>query len=402
MPLLVRGGRVVDPASGTDEALDLLIEGGRIARRGKGLAPPKGAEVLDARGLVAAPGFIDMHVHFREPGQEYKEDIESGTRAAASGGFTSVACMANTDPVNDTSSITERILKRAREAGSARVHPIGAVSVGLKGEALTEMAEQQAAGAVAFSDDGVPVRTAALMRAALDYAGMLGAPILDHAEDRSLSQGKVMHEGRVSTLLGLSGNPAASEDICVFRDIRLAELTGARVHILHLSSRGAVDLIRQARRRGARVTGEATPHLFTLTHEAIQGFNASAKMAPPLREEEDRQALLEGLRDGTIEVIASDHAPHYEAELQVEFDEVPFGVVGLETAVPLALDRLYHGGVLTLPQLISKFTAGPAKVLGLPLGTLAEGAPGDVTLLDPEREFTVDPESFESRGRNTP
>ncbi|MBI3024377.1 MAG: dihydroorotase, partial [Candidatus Tectomicrobia bacterium] len=371
-------------------------------RRGKGLAPPKGAEVLDARGLVAAPGFIDMHVHFREPGQEYKEDIESGTRAAASGGFTSVACMANTDPVNDTSSITERILKRAREAGSARVHPIGAVSVGLKGEALTEMAEQQAAGAVAFSDDGVPVRTAALMRAALDYAGMLGAPILDHAEDRSLSQGKVMHEGRVSTLLGLSGNPAASEDICVFRDIRLAELAGARVHILHLSSRGAVDLIRQARRRGARVTGEATPHHFTLTHEAIQGFNASAKMAPPLREEEDRQALLEGLRDGTIEVIASDHAPHYEAELQVEFDEVPFGVVGLETAVPLALDRLYHGGVLTLPQLISKFTAGPAKVLGLKLGTLAEGAPGDVTLLDPEREFTVDPESFESRGRNTP
>lgn len=402
MPLLVRGGRVVDPASGTDEALDLLIEGGRITRRGKGLAPPKGAEVLDARGLVAAPGFIDMHVHFREPGQEYKEDIESGTRAAASGGFTSVACMANTDPVNDTSSITERILKRAREAGSARVHPIGAVSVGLKGEALTEMAEQQAAGAVAFSDDGVPVRTAALMRAALDYAGMLGAPILDHAEDRSLSQGKVMHEGRVSTVLGLSGNPAASEDICVFRDIRLAELTGARVHILHLSSRGAVDLIRQARRRGVRVTGEATPHHFTLTHEAIQGFNASAKMAPPLREEEDRQALLEGLRDGTIEVIASDHAPHYEAELQVEFDEVPFGVVGLETAVPLALDRLYHGGVLTLPQLISKFTAGPARVLGLKLGTLAEGAPGDVTLLDPEREFTVDPESFESRGRNTP
>lgn len=402
MPLLVRGGRVVDPASGTDEALDLLIEGGRITRRGKGLAPPKGAEVLDARGLVAAPGFIDMHVHFREPGQEYKEDIESGTRAAASGGFTSVACMANTDPVNDTSSITERILKRAREAGSARVHPIGAVSVGLKGEALTEMAEQQAAGAVAFSDDGVPVRTAALMRAALDYAGMLGVPVLDHAEDRSLSQGKVMHEGRVSTVLGLSGNPAASEDICVFRDIRLAELTGARVHILHLSSRGAVDLIRQARRRGVRVTGEATPHHFTLTHEAIQGFNASAKMAPPLREEEDRQALLEGLRDGTIEVIASDHAPHYEAELQVEFDEVPFGVVGLETAVPLALDRLYHGGVLTLPQLISKFTAGPARVLGLKLGTLAEGAPGDVTLLDPEREFTVDPESFESRGRNTP
>jgi dihydroorotase len=402
MPLLVRGGRVVDPASGTDEALDLLIEGGRIAKRGKGLAPPKGAEVLDARGLVAAPGFIDMHVHFREPGQEYKEDIESGTRAAASGGFTSVACMANTDPVNDTSSITERILKRAREAGSARVHPIGAVSVGLKGEALTEMAEQQAAGAVAFSDDGVPVRTAALMRAALDYAGMLGAPILDHAEDRSLSQGKAMHEGRVSTLLGLSGNPAASEDICVFRDIRLAELTGARVHILHLSSRGAVALIREARRRGVRVTGEATPHHFTLTHEAIQGFNASAKMAPPLREEEDRQALLEGLRDGTIEVIASDHAPHYEAELQVEFDEVPFGVVGLETAVPLALDRLYHGGVLTLPQLISKFTAGPARVLGLKLGTLAEGAPGDVTLLDPEREFTVDPESFESRGRNTP
>ncbi|MEK6710387.1 MAG: dihydroorotase [Nitrospinota bacterium] len=402
MPLLVKGGRVIDPASGTDEALDLLIEGGRVARRGRGLAAPKGAEVLDAKGLVVAPGFIDMHVHFREPGQEYKEDIESGTRAAAAGGFTSVACMANTDPVNDTSSITERILKRAREVGSCRVHPIGAVSPGMKGEALTEMAEQQAAGAVAFSDDGVPVRTAALMRAALDYAGMLGAPILDHAEDRSLSQGKVMHEGRVSTLLGLSGNPAASEDICVFRDIRLAELTGGRLHILHLSSRGAVGLLREARKRGARVSGEATPHHFTLTHEALMGFNSSAKMAPPLREEEDRQALLEGLRDGTIEVIASDHAPHHEADLQVEFDEVPFGVVGLETAVPLALDRLHHAGVLTLPQLISKFTAGPAKALGLKLGTLAEGAPGDVTLLDPGRELIVDPESFESRGRNTP
>ena len=402
MPLLVKGGRLIDPASGTDEALDLLIEGGRIARRGKDLAAPEGAEVLNAKGLVVAPGFIDMHVHFREPGQEYKEDIESGTRAAAAGGFTSVACMANTDPVNDTSSITERILKRAREAGACRVHPIGAVSVGLKGEALTEMAEQLAAGAVAFSDDGVPVRSAALMRAALDYAGMLGAPVLDHAEDRSLSQGKVMHEGKISTLLGLSGNPAASEDICVYRDIRLAELTRAKVHILHLSSRGAVELIRQAKKRGVRVTGEVTPHHFTLTHEALQGFDASAKMAPPLREEEDRQALLEGLRDGTIEVIASDHAPHYEADLQVEFDEVPFGVVGLETAVPLAFDRLYHRGVLTLPQLVSKFTVGPAKALGLKLGTLAEGAPADVTLLDPERDTKVNPEAFESRGRNTP
>ena len=310
--------------------------------------------------------------------------------------------MANTDPVNDTSSITGRILKRARDSAACRVYPIGAVSAGLEGERLTEMADQIGAGCVAFSDDGVPVRTAQLMRSALEYAGMLGVPILDHAEDMSLSGGRAMNEGAVSTALGLGANPSASEDICVFRDIRLAELTGAPVHILHISTARAVDLVRDAKSRGVRVTCEATPHHLTLTHEEIQGFNSSAKMAPPLRTEEDRAALVEGLKDGTIDAIATDHAPHYEAELQVEFEAVPFGIVGLETAVPLTLDRLFHGGALTLPEAIQKFTAGPAKVLGLPGGTLEKGAPGDVTLLDPEREYEVIPEKFESRARNTP
>ena len=402
MPLLIRGGRLIDPASGVDEKCDILIEEGKVAHRKKNILPRGGDEIIDAAGLVVAPGFIDMHVHFREPGQEYKEDIESGTRAAAAGGFTGVACMANTDPVNDTSSITERILKRAREVGACRVFPVGSVSVGLKGEELSEMAEQMEAGAVAFSDDGVPVKTAALMRAALEYAGMLGVSVLDHAEDMSLSGGKVMNEGAVSTLLGLAGNPAASEDICVYRDIRLAELTGGRLHILHISSAGAVDLVRTARARGVRVTAEVTPHHFALTDEVIQGFDSAAKMAPPLRDEANRAALLVGLKDGTISAIASDHAPHYEAELQREFDAVPFGIVGLETAVSLALDRLVGGGVLTLPEMIAKFTAGPCEVLGLPYGTLKEGAPGDVTILDPEREITIDPDAFESNGRNTP
>ncbi len=402
MPLLVKGGRLIDPSDRTDERLDLLIQEGRIARRAPEIVPRPGDEVLDAGGLVVVPGLIDMHVHLREPGEEYKEDIESGTRAAAAGGFTAVACMANTDPVNDHISVTEGILKRAREAGACRVFPIGAVSHGLKGEGITEMAEQKAGGAVAFSDDGVPVRTSALMRTALEYAGMLGVPILDHAEEDSLTRGKVMHEGTVSTLHGLAGNPAAAEDIWVYRDIRLAELTGAHVHILHLSSRGAVEHVRAAKARGVRVSAEVTPHHIALTHEALTGFDAAAKMAPPVREEADRQALLEGLADGTIEVLATDHAPHYEAELQVELDAVPFGIIGLETAVSLVLDRLVGGGVLTLPEAISKLTAGPAKVLNLPHGTLAEGAAGDVTLLDLGREVTVDPDTFESRGRNTP
>jgi dihydroorotase len=402
MPLLIKGGRLIDPAGQLDDKLDLLIGGGLIAKVGKKIATPEGAEVLDASGLIVCPGFIDIHTHLREPGQEYKEDIESGTRAAAAGGFTAIACMANTDPVNDTSSITGRILKRARDSAACRVYPIGAVSAGLEGERLTEMADQIGAGCVAFSDDGVPVRTAQLMRSALEYAGMLGVPILDHAEDMSLSGGRAMNEGAVSTALGLGANPSASEDICVFRDIRLAELTGAPVHILHISTARAVDLVRDAKSRGVRVTCEATPHHLTLTHEEIQGFNSSAKMAPPLRTEEDRAALVEGLKDGTIDAIATDHAPHYEAELQVEFEAVPFGIVGLETAVPLTLDRLFHGGALTLPEAIQKFTAGPAKVLGLPGGTLEKGAPGDVTLLDPEREYEVIPEKFESRARNTP
>ena len=407
MPLLIKGARVIDSAVGVDDVLDILIEDGLIARLAKDIDPggvgaPDGVDVLDATGLIAAPGFIDMHVHLREPGEKFKEDIESGTRAAAAGGFTAIACMANTDPVNDTSSITERIMKRARESAVCWVYPIGAVSEGLKGEHITEMADQKGAGCVAFSDDGMPVRTAQLMRSALEYSGMLGIPILDHAEDLSLSSGRVMNEGAMATALGLGANPTASEDICVFRDIRLARLTGSPLHILHITSAGAVELVRQAKREGAPVTCEATPHHFTLTDAAIVGFNSAAKMAPPLRSEADRQALLAGLKDGTIDAIASDHAPHYVADLQVEFDAVPFGVVGLETAVPLAIEVLVHGGVLTLAEMIAKFTEGPARILNLPGGTLKEGAPGDVTLLNLERQYEVIPERFESRGRNTP
>ncbi|MFQ5895976.1 MAG: dihydroorotase [Nitrospinota bacterium] len=402
MWLCIKGGRAVDPARGVDAPLDVLIEEGRVSRLGRDISPPEGARVLDARGLVVAPGFLDMHVHLREPGQEWKEDIASGTRAAARGGFTAVACMPNTHPPNDTSSITERILKRAREVGAVRVYPIGAVSMGLGGESLSEMGDQREAGAVAFSDDGFPVRTGQLMRCALEYSRMLDVPIIEHAEDLSLSGGGAMNEGLVSTELGLQGMPATSEEVVVGRDILLAELTGGRLHIAHISTARAVELVRGAKGRGVRVSCEVTPHHFTLTEEALREYNRCAKMSPPLRTEADREALLEGLRDGTIEVIASDHAPHHEAEREVEFEALPFGVVGLETEVSLALDRLYHGGILTLPELIEKFTAGPARILGVEGGTLEPGGPGDLTLLDLEGEAAVDVRKFASKGRNSP
>ena len=402
MSLLIKNGRIVDPITKTDEILDLLLENGKIVKKSKDIRKKTGTEILDASNLIVCPGFIDMHVHFREPGQEYKEDIQSGTSSAVAGGFTAVACMANTDPVNDSSSITERILKKSREVGSCKVYPIGAVSVALQGEKLSELSDQFLAGAVAFSDDGFPIKDSFVMRSALEYSKMLGVTILDHAEDMSLSKDKVMHEGIVSTALGLSANPDASEDICVYRDLRLAELTGGKLHILHVSSKGAVDLIRNAKKKGVNVTCEVTPHHFSLTDEEIRGFNSSFKMAPPLRDEEHRLALIDGLKDGTIDVIASDHAPHDQADLEVEFDRVPFGVVGLETAVPLALDRLVDKGILTLSEMIAKFTIGPSKAIGVPCCEIEEGALADLTILDLEKIYTVIPDNFKSRSKNTP
>ena len=399
---MIKNGRIVDPITKTDEILDLLLENGKIVKKSKDIRKKTGTEILDASNLIVCPGFIDMHVHFREPGQEYKEDIQSGTSSAVAGGFTAVACMANTDPVNDSSSITERILKKTREVGSCRVYPIGAVSIALQGEKLSELSDQFLAGAVAFSDDGFPIKDSFVMRSALEYSKMLGVTILDHAEDMSLSKDKVMHEGIVSTALGLSANPDASEDICVYRDLRLAELTGGKLHILHVSSKGAVDLIRNAKKKGVNVTCEVTPHHFSLTDEEIRGFNSSFKMAPPLRDEEHRLALIDGLKDGTIDVIASDHAPHDQADLEVEFDRVPFGVVGLETAVPLALDRLVDKGILTLSEMIAKFTIGPSKAIGVPCCEIEEGALADLTILDLEKIYTVIPDNFKSRSKNTP
>ncbi|MFL2931978.1 MAG: dihydroorotase [bacterium] len=402
MSLLIKNGRIVDPIKGTDEILDLLLEDGKITKISKNIRKKSGSEILDVSNLVVCPGFIDMHVHFREPGQEYKEDIQSGTSSAVAGGFTAVACMANTEPVNDSSSITEKILNKTREVGSCKVYPIGAVSVGLKGEKLSELSDQHSAGAIAFSDDGYPIKDSFIMRSALEYSKMLGVTILDHAEDVSLSEGKVMHEGTVSTALGLSANPDASEDICVYRDLRLAELTGGKLHILHVSSKGAVDLIRNAKKKDVKVTCEVTPHHFSLTDEEIRGFNSSFKMAPPLRDEKHRIALIEGLKDGTIDVIASDHAPHDQADLEVEFDRVPFGVVGLETAVSLALDRLVHEGVLTLSEMVSKFTLGPSNAIGIPCHGIEEGSVADLTILDLEKKYTVIPDNFKSRAKNTP
>jgi dihydroorotase len=404
--LLIRGGRVIDPSQGLDGVRDLLIEDGRVARLDERITDEDAgdAEVLDATGLVVTPGLIDIHVHLREPGQEYKETVATGTRAAAAGGFTAVACMPNTVPVNDNRSVTEHILSEARRAGFARVYPIGAVSKGQRSEELAEMGELIDAGAVAFSDDGLPVANAELMRRALLYAAHFGAAVIQHAEELALTGPGVMHEGEWSTRLGLPGIPGLSEDLNVGRDLLLLEQTGGRYHVAHLSTARSLELVREAKRRGLPVTCEVTPHHLLLTDQAVadRGFSTDTKMKPPLRSEADRQALLAGLADGTIDAIASDHAPHHADEKDVEFSAAPFGIVGLETTVSLCLDRLVSGGVIGLGRLVELLTSGPVRALGLPGGTLVPGSPGDVTLLDLERAVTVDPKSFRSKGRNTP
>jgi dihydroorotase len=404
--LLVKGGRVVDPATGTDAVLDLLVTDGRIAeRRPAGRAPaPPDASVVDAAGLVVCPGFVDMHVHLREPGQEHKESIESGTRAAAAGGFTSVACMPNTDPWNDGLSVTEFIVSEARRKGAVNVFPIGCVTKGGRGEELAEIGDMVRAGAVAVSDDGRPVATPYLMRMALEYTKIFGIPVIDHCEDRSLTASGVMNEGVVSTMLGLKGMPATAEEIAVASDLAVCALTRGRLHLAHVSTGGSVARVRRAREEGLEVTCEVTPHHLLLTDRVVQesDYDPNTKVNPPLRAEEDRQALLAGLRDGTIDVIATDHAPHHADEKLVEFDEAPFGIAGLETAAALAMDRLVRPGIIDLRRLVELMAVNPARILGLRKGSLAVGSDADLTLLDPGLERTVDVRSFLSKARNSP
>ena len=399
--LLVREARVVDPSQGLDRVSDLLIEDGRIGGIG-GSIPVQGAEVLEARGLVAVPGFVDMHVHLREPGFEYKETIASGTAAAAAGGFAAVASMANTHPVNDCAAVTEYILKKAAVAGKARVHPVGATTKAMEGRELAEIGEMVAAGAVAISDDGQPVSDPNVMRRAMEYAKMFGIAVIEHCETLELHTGGVMNEGYWSTTLGLRGIPRASEEIAVARNIRLAELTGARFHVAHLSTAGALRSVREAKARGLAVTCEVTPHHLLLTDERVSRYDTQAKMKPPLTTEEDRQALLEGLRDGAVDAIATDHAPHHQDEKDDDFDSAPFGIVGLETAVALCLDRLVRPGIISLSRMVELLSSGPARILRVEGGTLALGSRADVTLLDLERPFRVEPQSFLSKGKSTP
>ena len=402
MNLLIRNGRVVDPASGTDAVQDIWVADGRIHKVGRSLKAPADVAVVDAAGKVVCPGFIDIHVHLREPGFEYKETIASGTRAAAAGGFTAVACMANTFPVNDNRAVTDYILARAKVEGVVRVYPIGAVTRNLEGKQLAELAELAEAGCVAFSDDGRCVMNAELYRRAMEYALPFGVPVISHAEDCHLAHDGAMNEGLVSTELGLAGQPAAAEDVMVARDIILAELTGAHLHVAHISTAGAVRLVREARARGVRVTAEVTPHHLLLTDEAARSYDSNCKMAPPLRGKRDVEACREALVDGTIDCVATDHAPHALSDKEGEFAEAANGVVGLETAVPLLLDRLVRPGLVDLPTLVARLSTGPARLLNLPGGSLAPGAAADITILDLERAWTVDPAKFSSRGRNTP
>jgi len=406
MKRLLRGGRLVDPANGLDGVFDLLIDGDRIARVGRDLAPDGDTIVIDIPpGCVICPGFIDMHVHLREPGQEHKETVASGTAAAVAGGFTAVACMPNTTPVIDNAGVAEYVLKKAAESNLARVYPIGAVSRGQKGEQLADIAELQRAGCVAISDDGRPVATALLMRRALEYAGMFRMAVIDHCEDQSLKGDGVAHEGFAASTLGLRGIPGEAESIMVQRDAALAELTHGTVHIAHMSARQSIDAVRYGKSRGARITCEVTPHHFVLNDEWLktpQPYDTNVKMNPPLRDESDREAMLAGIVDGTVDAIATDHAPHHYDEKRVEFDHAPFGITGLETAVSLCLDRLVHAGLITLGRLVELLSGNPARILNVAGGSLGEGTLADVTILAPDLAVTVTAARMRSKSRNTP
>ncbi|MGH9441546.1 MAG: dihydroorotase [Thermoanaerobaculia bacterium] len=403
MKVLIRGGRVVDPHAGRDAVLDVLIEGGKIARVGENLSSEK-AEVFDAAGLCVFPGFIDLHVHLREPGFEYRESISSGTAAAAAGGFTAVCAMANTSPVNDHHTVTRWIVDRAREAGSTRVYPIGAITKGLRGEELAEFGEMKEAGAVAVSDDGRWVANGSVMRRALEYAGLFDLPVATHAEDETLSCRASMNEGAASTRLGLSAQPGEAESTAVARDIALCALAGGRLHVCHLSTAASAALVRDAKAKGLRVTAEVTPHHLFLTDRAVgeSGFSPNTKVNPPLRTDRETDALAEALADGTIDAVATDHAPHHPDEKAVDYESAPFGMIGLETAVALVYTKLVATGRIPLSRMVELFTSGPARAFSLPGGSLAEGREADVTVFDPSAEFDVDPRAFRSRSRNTP
>ncbi|MGK7311384.1 MAG: dihydroorotase [Candidatus Longimicrobiales bacterium M2_2A_002] len=400
--LLLKGGRVVDPSQGLDETLDVLLADGAVAELGAELDAPEDADVRDVSGLVVAPGLVDVHVHLREPGGEHKETIATGAWAAAVGGFTSICAMPNTDPPIDDPAAVGFVLAQGLRAGAARVYPVGAVSVGQKGERLTLVGEMVDAGAVGITDDGLPVQDSGLMRLALEYSGTFGIPVADHCEDPTLSRGGSMNEGVVSTRLGITGVPGAAEEVMIARDLFLAALTGGRLHIQHVSTRAGVEMIRAAKARGVNVTAEATPHHFTLTDEAVLGYRTEAKVNPPLRTAGDREAVREGVRDGTLDCIATDHAPHHYDEKEQAFEDAPMGLVGLETALGLGITELVGGGVLSLAELIERMSTAPARAFSLPAGSLREGAPGDVTVLDPDAEWTVDPSEFASKSRNTP
>ncbi|HWP90777.1 MAG TPA: dihydroorotase [Thermodesulfobacteriota bacterium] len=404
MRVLIKGGRVIDPSQEIDQTANILIEDGKVKsfpKDIKKLEKESDIQVIDARGNIVAPGLIDLHVHLREPGFEHKETIRTGCEAAAAGGFTSVVCMPNTNPVNDNASVTEYILLKARTEGIVNVFPVGAITKGEKGEILAEIGEMWEAGCVGISDDGWPVMNSKLMRHAMEYVKAYGIPVISHAEDLNLSAHGVMNEGFTSTILGLRGIPNASEEVMVSRDITLAELTGAHLHIAHVSTAGAVRLIRDAKKRGVNVTAEATPHHFSLTDKVVLSYDTNAKVNPPIRGEKDVEAIKEGLKDGTIDVIATDHAPHSEDEKKVEFDLAPFGISGLETGLPLSL-QLVKDGVLTLPELVKKLTVNPAKIIGIDRGTLKTGAIADVVIFDPDKSVKVDREKFRSKGKNTP
>ncbi len=401
MSLLIKGGLVIDPRNQIEAVMDVLAEDGVIQRVAPDITAPD-AQVFDAAGKVVAPGLVDLHVHFRDPGLEYKEDIESGSRAAARGGVTTVVCMPNTKPVIDNAALVQYVMNKGARTGLVNVLTTGCITKGQQGAELAEIGELKAAGAVAVTDDGRPVLSSSLMRKALEYAKMFDIPVMSHSEDLDLVDGGSMNEGYMSTALGLRGIPKAAESVAVSRDVLTAEQVGGRLHVCHVSTRNSIEAIRAAKRRGARITAETAPHYFTLTDETCAGFNTNAKMNPPLRDTDDIAAVIEGLQDGTLDAIATDHAPHHRDEKEVEFEQAYNGIVGLETSLGLGVTYLVRPGRLTMGQLIEKMSAAPAEIIGIDRGTLGQGRPADIVVFDPEAAYTVDVREFASKGKNSP